>query len=217
MRCPACGALNPEAAQWCGQCLHRFGPSNATAASATAPTAPAAPQPAPSSAPRSAAAGSFRRQGDDLEWACPACGQFNTIDLLHCSVCGTAFVEQFRADEAEEPRDWKRALALTALAPGAGHLAVGRYGSGAARLVLFLTWVLGAVLLAGGGGSRALVAVLPLLSGAGVVYVTSLLDIRRLERGLPELLAGRRLLYLVLGVLALLGVGLITSLASAAA
>ena len=139
------------------------------------------------------------------------------MDLQHCAVCGTGFVDQFRADEAEPPRNWSQAFLMSAIAPGAGHISVHRYGSGAARLVLFLTWILGAILLTGGGGRRALIAVLPLLLGAGIVYGMPLVDIRRLAGGQPELLAGRNLLWLVLGVLGLLGVGLVTSLVSAAA
>lgn len=221
MRCPSCGAANPDTAKWCGQCLHRFGQEReAPAGPGSTATNPRPAQPGSSGAggtrSPSATSGSFRRQGDDLEWACSQCGQFNSMDLLHCSVCGTAFVEQFRADEPEEPRNWSQAFAISAIAPGAGHLAVGRYGSGASRLVLFLTWILGAILLAGGGGSRALIAVLPLLGGAAAVYATSLVDIRRLERGQPELLVGRRLLWLVVGVLVLLGVGLVVSLVSVA-
>lgn len=224
MQCPSCGASNPDSAQWCGQCLHRFG--SAAARTPQGPSAVAAPAAATEDvaqevqpggpAPAAATSGSFRRQGDDLEWACAACGQFNSIDLLHCGVCGTAFVEQFRDDAVEAPRNWSQAFALSALAPGAGHLAVGRYGSGAARLLLFLTWTLGAIMLAGGGGRRALIAVAPLLVGAATVYVLSLVDVRRLERGQPELLAGRRLLWLVLAVLGLLGIGLVGSLVSAA-
>ena len=67
----------------------------------------------------------FRRQGDTLEWACPSCGQFNDIDELHCSACGTAFTERFRpAEEPEPPRNWTAALAVSAIAPGAGHMSV---------------------------------------------------------------------------------------------
>jgi hypothetical protein len=187
------------------------------------PPVSAAAQPAttdgPSNdAPASAVTGdgAFRRQGDDIEWACPACGQFNSIDLLRCATCGTGFVEQFRSEDADEPRNWQQAFAMSAVAPGAGHIAIGRYGTGLSRLLLFLTWILGAILLVGGGGRRAMVAVLPLLLGAVVVYVATLVDLRRLERGQDELLVGRRLLWLVLGVLGLLGVALVTTLMAAA-
>lgn len=152
---------------------------------------------------------SFRRVGDQLEWACPQCGQFNSIDDPACAVCGTPFVERFRADEEPEPpRNWSQALAFSAVAPGAGHLAVGRYGSGWARLVLFVSWIIGALLMSSSGGARAGV---PLLLGAAVMWAGSLVDLRRLQQGQEELLVGRRLLWLVLGVLLLLGVTMVTS------
>lgn len=215
MNCPSCGATNPDTAQWCGQCLHRFGqPSAPPPVNAPAVASPGTAPTEPSQATLSGD-GAFRRTGDDIEWACSACGQFNSIDVLHCSVCGTGFADQFETPAAEVPRNWSQAFALSAVAPGAGHLAIGRYGSGTARLVLFLTWILGAILLVG-GGRRALIAVIPLLLGAVAVYAVTLADIRRLERGEAELLVGRNLLYLVLGVLGLLALGLITSLVAVA-
>lgn len=210
MRCPACGATNPDEAQWCGQCLRRFdrSPADVPAADGAARSpaqAAAAPTPGTTSE-------GFRRQGDELQWACPSCGQFNDIDDLHCVVCGTAFTERFRAaQEPEPPRNWTAALALSAVAPGAGHMAVGRYGSGAARLILFLTWMAGALLLGVDGGAGAMLAVAPLLLGAVVVWAGTLVDLQRLSQAQEEFLVGRRLLVLVIAVLVLLGVGLLAS------
>ena len=99
-------------------------------------------------------------------------------------------------------------MAFSAIAPGAGHIAVGRYGSGWARLVLFLSWLVGALLMSSSGGARAGV---PLLLGAAVMWGGSLVDLRRLQEGQEELLVGRRLLWLVLGVLLLLGLTMVTS------
>ncbi len=104
---------------------------------------------------------------------------------------------------------------MSAFAPGAGHLAVGRYGSGWARLLLFVVWAVGAVMLSG-AGARALGAIAPLLLGVVIVWVGSLVDLQRLQRGQEELLAGRRLLWLVIGVLLLLGIGFFVSLMGAA-
>ena len=205
MQCPACGATNPERAAWCGQCLTRFDQA--------APASAVAQRPAASTSPHEAVAPpsseGFRRVGDELEWACPQCGQFNSIDDVACAVCGTAFVERFRAaEEPAPPRNWNQALAFSAVAPGAGHIAIGRYGSGWARLVLFLSWLVGALLMSGSGGARAGV---PLLLGAAVMWGGSLVDLRRLQEGREELLVGRRLLWLVLSVLLLLGVTMVTS------
>ena len=213
MRCPACGATNPDSAAWCGQCLHRFDAEPAaTQASTPAPAATpaAAAQPAGTRGAAQATSEGFRRVGDELQWACPECGQFNSIDDPACVICGTAFVDRFRTEEPPEPpRNWNQAFLLSAVAPGAGHLAVGRYGSGWARLVLFFTWIAGAILMGGNGGAGR--AVLPLLLGAAVIWAVSLLDLRRLQEGRDELLVGRRLLWLVLGVLLLLGVALVSS------
>lgn len=212
MQCRACGATNPDSAAWCGQCLMRFDipeAPNPTGASSAATPANAGTPPAVDTAPQPASSDAFRRVGDDLQWACPQCGQFNSIDDPACAVCGTAFVERFRADEAPEPpRNWNQAMAFSALAPGAGHLAVGRYGSGWARLVLFVSWVVGALLMGSSGGARASA---PLLLGAAAMWGGSLVDLRRLQEGQEELLVGRRLLWLVLGVLLLLGITMVTA------
>ena len=218
MRCSNCGATNPDGARWCGQCLTRFDgaaePTSAAGTSEATLTGTAGPPAA--GAESEVAAGSFRRRGEAIEWACPSCGEFNGIDLMACSVCGTAFAEQFREEKPEPPRNWTQAMALSAIAPGAGHLAVGRYGSGASRLVLFLVWAIGAVLLTSSGGRSALIAVIPLLLGMVTVWVGSIVDLYRLQHGETELLVGRRLLWLVIGVLALLGIGLFGSLFAAA-
>lgn len=200
MQCRACGATNPDGAAWCGQCLARFGTAGPqTSQAAASPTAPAQPT----------SSESFRRVGDELQWACPQCSQFNGIDEPVCAVCGTPFVDRFRADEEPQPpRNWSQALAFSAVAPGAGHLAVGRYGSGWARLVLFVSWVIGALLMSSSGGARAGI---PLLLGAAVMWAGSLVDLQRLRGGQEELLVGRRLLWLVLGVLLLLGITMVTS------
>lgn len=207
MRCPSCGAANPESAQWCGQCLRRFDEEPADHAAHPPPSESEAG--ASAEAPPSTAA--FRREGDDVQWACSACGQFNSIELSSCAVCGTAFVDRFRSDDPEPPRNWPQALLLSMIVPGAGHLAVGRYGSGLSRVLLFATWALGAVMLLGGTGRQAGVAVMPLVLGAFVLWIGSLVDIYRLQRGEEELLVGRRLLWLVVGVLLLLVLGLFAS------
>ena len=131
---------------------------------------------------------------------------------MHCVICGTAFTERFKpVEEPEPPRNWSAALALSAVAPGAGHMSVGRYGSGVARLALFLTWMAGALMLGIGGGRGAMLAVAPLFIGAVIVWAGSMVDVQRLSQAQEELLVGRRLLFLVIGVLVLLGAGLLIS------
>lgn len=227
MRCPACGATNPDTAAWCGQCYRRFdaGVDTDADAAAQAPSpngssspgdAPSPPAGAPSPAAPAPTTQGFRREGDDLQWECPECGHFNDIDVTSCLVCGTSFLERFRSQEPEPVRNWATALLLSAVAPGAGHLSVGRYGAGLARLVLFCAWVLGAVLLATSAGSGALIAATPLLLGAVVLWALTLVDLYRLQQGESEILAGRTFLWLVVGVLLMMGVALFASVGTSA-
>ena len=237
MQCPACGATSPDSAAWCGQCYRRFDqevpeaaaqePSSngstaeGVAAPVAAPTAaaPAAAAPPATSAgaPDAAAPHGFRRVGDELEWECPECASFNGIELTSCAICGTSFLQRFRSDEPEPERNWQAALLLSAVAPGAGHLSVGRYGTGGARLLLFVAWILGSVLLASSAGSGALIAATPLVLGALILWAMTLFDIYRLQHGESEILAGRTFLWLVVGVLLLMGVALFGSAGTAVA
>lgn len=190
MRCPACGATNPDGAAWCGQCYASLPPPAATAAADLG---------RPADKPSGAVEG-FRRRGEQVEWACSTCGAFTSLEQSHCGVCGSAFAQRFAADEPAEPPNWPAAVALSAVAPGAGHLALRRYATGLGRLLLFAVWLLGGLALLGAGGPVPLVAG-PLFVGAAVLWAGSLVDVLRLRRGEPELLAGRPLLWLVVGVI----------------
>ena len=174
---------------------------------------PAVPSPTErATQPLQDSGGAIRREGDRIEWACPQCDHSNPIELAHCEICGSAFIDRFRETEAPEPpRNWPAAMLLTALAPGAGHIAVNRYASGVARLILFIGWLLGAVALGQSGGSRALLVVAPLLLGLVVLWAGSLVDIYRLQHAQSELLGGRPLLWLTVGVLVLMGLALLVS------
>ena len=228
MRCPQCGATNPDSAAWCGQCLQRFDqPAEPVPAADLSPqpdaddglgvldggdvvTTEATAPPAAADAPAG-----FRREGDDVQWQCPQCDRFNSIDSQHCEVCGTAFLERFQQPEVEPPRNWNAALLMTLVAPGAGHISVGRYGTGVARLVLYLGWVVGAMAVAGIAGGRGALVVTPLILGAVVLWAGSLVDIYRLQHGQSEVLGGRSLLWLVVGTLILMGLGLFAAVAGA--
>jgi hypothetical protein len=87
--------------------------------------------------------------------------------------------------------------------PGAGHLLAGRTGTGSARLLLWLLWLVGGLSTARGAGDVRLAAPgLVLLAGAAVLWAATLVDVRRLAAGDDaELLAPRPLLWLVGGVL----------------
>lgn len=201
IRCANCSATNPDSAPWCGQCYTSF----------SAPTPARDERPLPSPEPAAATAtgpattvresGGFRRADDDrLEWECVNCGTYNPLDLTACEVCGTSFGARFEdASQARGPADYARARRSSAVLPGLGHLQLGLAGSGLARILLFVIWAAGAIALAL-SGARGIIAALPLLIGAISVYGASLLDLDRLRTGKPELLAGRALLWLVVGV-----------------
>ena len=207
-RCPACRATNPDQAAWCNQCYARLEepPAAVPPPTAAPPPATAPPPAAPGGRPVDGPAGDrdaslgLRRTATGLEWVCPACETPNALERERCEACATPFGAQLAAPAAvAPPRDWRRARLLSALAPGAGHLAVGAYGSGIARLALFCMWLASGVLLAGAG--PALFIAGPLLLAAGVLWAGSLLDMGRLQRGERELLDGRGLLWLVVGAL----------------
>ena len=211
MRCPACGASNPETAGWCGQCLAVFTPPAAGGSQPPTARPPADPHEVPGASGASAVqpaeradlTGGFRTHEGRIEWPCLACGSFNPIDVFACAVCGTPMADRFAPDTPERQVNWSAALALSALAAGAGHLAAGRYGTGSARMFLYVLWLLGGVVVAADGG-RAWLAAAPLLLGATALWLGSLVDVTRLQRGQAELLGGRALLWLVVGVTGLL-------------
>jgi len=235
MRCPNCAATNPEHARWCGQCFvplqaesEQIAPDE-TAAGAEpvpepvpTPIAPASPvvsvpaQPAGDGLSASPAEGvqqlrtpGMRRRGDQVEWECPRCGEYHSLDQLACDVCGASFADRYRPAMAEAPPvNWQLALVLSALAPGAGHVAIGRYGSGLARLLLFVVWLLGAFTVLTGAGSGAALVAAPLLLGVAVLWVTGLVDIQRLRDGRPALLNNRAFLWLVVAVVGVSLLGL---------
>lgn len=200
MRCPACGATNPEGASWCGQCYTSFTAS-------PEPAQPAEPGQAPGPAAEPSTSG-FRKRGDALEWQCPRCDAYTSVEQLDCQVCGTPLAARYDVDTDETEHNWSAAMALSAVVPGAGHLAVARYGAGAARLLLFTVWLVGGLLLTASGGAGAIPAAAPLYLGAFVLWAGSLVDLHQLQRGDRELLAGRTLLWLVVSVIILSMIGM---------
>lgn len=226
MRCPTCGATNAASAAWCGQCYTTLRPHDPGPAPPhdPGPAPPHGPGPAPPLDPGRGPAVAqpdglrvegFRRQADGtVQWACAVCGQYSSVDDLRCRVCGAGFDERYRPGRQPEPiPNWAAALVLSALLPGAGHLAINRYGAGLARVLLFAVWLLGASLLTGAAGGGAGIAAAPLWLGAGALWTGSMLDVARLRRGDPELLGGRVLLWLVVAVTLLLSLGVVAAAA----
>lgn len=152
-----------------------------------------------------------------MEWACPSCGQWNSVESLHCLVCGTPLSARYEATEDTDEPPWTTALLLSVILPGAGHIAAGRIGSGIARAVLFAVWLGGGVLLSGGGSRSAVLVAAPLYLGAGALWLGSLVDLSALRSGGRELIDGRVLLWLVVTVLALSALAVMAAFSSSAA
>lgn len=201
MRCPGCGATNSDRASWCGQCYTTLAPQR----QAPAPTA--GPAAGPGVTAQQSVSGALRTRGfrrdpdGGLQWACARCGQYSALDDLRCGVCGAGIAERYEPPGPTPTANWGAALALSALLPGAGQLALGRYGTGVARCLLFVVWLLGAAALTAAGAG---VAGAPLWLGTVALWAASVLDVLRLRQGQPELLAGRALLWLVVAVTLLL-------------
>lgn len=223
MRCARCGATNPVTATWCNQCLAPFRDEPASAPLDEEP-APAAAAPAPADDPVSAlsadAAGApaapaeraaapvRRREDGQVEWDCPGCGLPVVLEHAACEACGTALVARFQPPEPPARSvGLGTGLALTAVLPGAGHLAHGHHGSGAARALLYALWLSGGAVLASAPSSASLAVAVPLLLGALVLWLASMADVLALHAGGRQLVGGRLLLWLVVAVTGMAMVG----------
>jgi hypothetical protein len=156
-----------------------------------------------------------RREGDTVLWTCPACDTDNPMDLLNCSVCGTALAKLFRhdGDEKGSQRSPKSVLGLSAVLPGSGHIALGMTAAGLGRAVLYLwTLLVGVFLMLRDVRRNA-----GLVHGLGVLFVLaavavwllSFAEAARASRGDRTLIAaGRSLTWATAGLTALLFVGL---------
>jgi hypothetical protein len=193
-RCPSCGGLVGEEAEWCGQCL---------APLERARTGGPAPR---SSAPGGVPGAPIRVEGDRASWACPACGTQNPLEANACSSCGTPFSHLFeRPGQGGPTVAPHRAAALSLLFPGIGHAAAGRVAEGVARGVVFL-YTLGtglAILLLGGGSGILLPITAMSLAASAGLYALSAMDARRVAAGEPQLLSTRMLLYAGVGMMLL--------------
>jgi hypothetical protein len=193
VRCPSCGARNADSAAWCTQCYEPV----------TTPADDA--RPAPAAAAETAGDGRFRSGEDGLEWACGVCASWNDLELTACATCGAPFGQVVGAgsDDLVE-RDASTVLLLSAVLPGAGHIALGRTVDGLVRAAMYLLWVAGAlVLLRGAIGTPApALPAAPLGIGALALWLLSARDAVALAEGSrDQLLTPRVFLWLVVGVI----------------
>lgn len=166
--------------------------------------------------PHAAPAG-FRTQDDDVQWNCPDCESWASIDERVCPHCQTPFGTGSATQEPHRlTRGGTRGQALlgNAVLPGLGHLLAGWTGSGLARMVLFIVWILGGIALLGAGGTKV---ALPLLLGAAALWSASLFDAWQLNQGGVQLLNGRTLLWLVVTVTVLATMGVAAAALTASA
>lgn len=219
MRCPACGAHNTDRAEWCGQC---YAPLRETPAPVHEPTrepvddATAPPEPSEpardrvSPEPASTVVGTdarFRHTDEGIDWRCARCEHWNPIERRTCSTCGAAFTETMDAAEDGDGAGARFGESIVTVAtgalPGLGHILLGATIDGAARLVTYVLWLAGGVLMlveAIDTGGPVLPS-LPLLLGAAVVWIASLVDVVNLARGRQQqVLRPRVLLWLVVVV-----------------
>lgn len=221
-RCPNCGASNPETADWCSLCLERFDAAEPEPEPALADEPPAeAGEPAPETSDGSDTktdTGAFQVTEDGIKWVCQTCGHANSIDVSKCEVCGTTFADHVRPKIERPPRDPAKAALYSLFFPGAGHAYIGMWGQAVARGVLSV-WVLlvaivglvdkdvpGSLFMAGlfGVVATGLWAV-----AAHDAFREATNDTARV------LLRGRRFLYVVLGLMALLFVAMLIALMTA--
>ncbi len=219
MRCPTCGAWNPTDAAWCGQCYGRFtadGPPDGAPGGAPggapdgSPEAPGPPAPArtssdPASPAADARSGDVRTVDGEVEWRCGACERWNPLLASACAVCATPR-SGFGEPASATPRDVSPTLVLAASVvwPGAGHVAVGRTGTGLGRALLWVLWLGAAIGLwratGGAGGPASRAPAVALLLGAAALWLGTVLDAVRLGDGRSEEVLRPRVLGLLVAV-----------------
>lgn len=201
-RCPDCGALVTQAAEWCGQCFASLRPK-----SEAAEVAPK-PEPVTTEALTGGRKDSQQEGGEGPKkapyWACPVCQNENELDAILCPVCGTPFGRLFEEPD-EHPHIAPEKAAVYGLLPGYGHLKCGRGGEAIARMFFAV-------------GAFVITAMFALSAEAGVVstvltgmfaclllfsIVESSLDARKLAAGEKEFVTGRQLLWIFIGAFGL--------------
>jgi ribosomal protein L40E len=194
-RCPNCGALVSEDAEWCGQCfvdLREREPEPD-------------PEPAPSARAQPRAAVAPGAQRTPAFWPCTVCGAENPIVLDVCATCGTPFATVMRG-ESRKHVDPRFARTRSLVFPGAGHAALGYPMDGFARGAVFALSVVVAVFLAVTVPHTALMlfAIGLLVATAAGVYLLSLAETNQLAAGGGLIVPSRLLLWGAVGVMFLI-------------
>jgi ribosomal protein L40E len=228
MTCPSCGATNPPKADWCGQCLTRFGAPLAGRKAQAPPAAgvrlsggdgSTAPPPRPPDLSRTVpvrlvptAEGRIRRSGSKVEWTCASCDTVNPLENPECRVCGASMLNLFRSPPPPQPvRDARIAAALSVV-PGAGLVYARVPADGIARFLLWVWWLGTALALGFRASGLVWVVAGAFGAAAAALWVVSGIDAWRVAKGRRPL-AGIKVLGVAATVLCLL---LLTGLFAAA-
>lgn len=213
LRCPECGARNSVGADWCTQCYTPLAtspdPATESPAAEVGATAGVA-EPADDSRPTASGTlrsgdGRFRQTEEGLEWACGLCQEWNPIERVTCSVCGTPFGQSPQDEEpVDRPHVPAGLLVVGSLVlPGLGHWLLGLRGAAVLRALLGLVWGLGGVslLLQARDSGQPILPAIPLLIGWAVVAAGAANDAVVEGGGQGRIvLTGRTLLWLTLAV-----------------
>ena len=216
-RCPQCGASNPESAQWCSLCLERFvepepEPELEPAIPETSSTAGAP------TATKTSDYSAFQVSEEGIKWVCATCGTPNSIDASACATCGATFADTVRPKVERPQRDPAKAALFSLFFPGAGHAYVGMWGQAVARGILS-AWLL-LVTLVGlldkkVPGSLFMATIFG-LAAFGLWLITAHDAFREASNDTNlVVLKGKRFLYVVLGLMALLFVVMFAAMMSA--
>ena len=209
-RCPNCGALVSEDAEWCGQCFADLRPPQPGAQPEPEPAAP--PEPTAVAEPRASASSSAQRTA--AFWPCTVCGADNPIALDVCATCGTPFATVMRG-ATRRRADPRLARTRSLLFPGAGHAALGYPMDGFARGAVFTLALVAALFLTVTMPHTGLVlfAIAALVASAAGIYVLSLTETDRLSAGGGLIVPSRILLWGAVGVMFLIVVVIAVSIA----
>jgi hypothetical protein len=209
-RCPNCGALLGEDAEWCGQC---FTDLRAPRRSETPPRievpvgvtgteqpnghTPRGREPIGGETPSAA-------ERSDAGWPCAVCGRRNAMEVSICLSCGTPFGHGFEAAEERPAISPASAVKWSLLYPGLGHLKAGRPADALARGVVF-TWpfVTGLLFLsAHPAGRLGLIGALGMtfLFAAVLLYIAIAVDAGRVADGDEPMISNRALLWIAAGI-----------------
>jgi ribosomal protein L40E len=208
-RCPNCGALVSEDAEWCGQCFASLRRPELEPEPEPEPKPEPEPEPEPptpgaalSDAPTATTAAASKQLAF---WPCSVCGAENPIALDACATCGTPFATVMRG-AASKRVDPQLARTRSMLFPGAGHAALGHSVDGVARGAVFTLALVVALFLGVTVPHSPLIvfAIAVLIAFAVGIYLLSLAETKQLSAGGGLLVPSKILLWGAVAVMFLI-------------